>query len=111
MNCMETRNKTLLKACTAVAICCSLGCNASHAYDGSAVGPDFATGETFENFTDYGNWAGFTGGVYAGNQAINSVNNTFKNNTCIHTHTYSLSLSRNSVEARTHNSLSIIKKV
>ena len=78
---METRNKTLLKACTAVAICCSLGCNASHAYDGSAVGPDFATGETFENFTDYGNWAGFTGGVYAGNQAINSVNNTFKNNT------------------------------
>lgn len=68
------RHKTLLMACAVVMLCTTVAPQKS-------FGIDIVSGQTYENYTNAGEFAGFYGGVVVNRNDLKVLNNTFRNNT------------------------------
>lgn len=77
------RHKTLLMACAVVMLCAPFNPE-------KAFGVDITEGQTYENYTDAGEFAGFYGGVSVNRNELNVINNTFNNNTNTHGAVYGI---------------------
>lgn len=77
---MKKKYKSLVMACAAVMLCCTISSEKS-------LGLDIVEGQTYENYTDaaYNSTMWAYGGIAAAvNSEVRCVNNTFRNNTNTH---------------------------
>ena len=77
------RPKTLLMACAVVMLCATFNSE-------KAFSIDITEGQTYDGYTDAGEFAGFYGGVAVNKNQLNVIKNTFSNNTNTHGAVYGI---------------------